>query len=128
MHHSTYGLLYDYLKPHEKEVDRERILRAQIAPPTHPENQQLALYAQQSYPPQQATQPTASVTPNDQSQQPQQNQLVPYNNNNDQALHSQTNEESDPFEALQQGFVMIANAFSRYTNKSNNRIRSSSNT
>ena len=67
MHHSTYGLLYDYLKPHEKEVDRERILRAQIAPPTHPENQQLALYAQQSYPPQQATQPTASVTPNDQS-------------------------------------------------------------
>ena len=60
MHHSTYGLLYDYLKPHEKEVDRERILRAQIAKQSQPDNQQLALYAQQNYPSQPATQPTAS--------------------------------------------------------------------
>ena len=113
MHHSTYGLLYDYLKPHEKEVDRERILRAQIAKQSHPDNQQLALYAQQNYPSQPATQPTASNTPS--QQQPQQNQLVPYSNNA-QAYVSEATEEIDPFEALQQGFVMIANAFGRYTN------------
>jgi len=54
--------------------------------------------------------------------------LVPYNNNNDQALYSESNEDAEALDALNQGFVMIARAFGRFINKSNNRIRTSSNT
>jgi len=121
------------LKPHQKEVDKERTIRGLPTSQTIPDNQQLALWAQTNLSPQTtqqpAPQPTATITPYDQSQQqPQQTQLVPYNNNNAQALYSEADEDSAAFDELQQRFVVIAKAFGRYTNKSNNCIRSSSNT
>jgi len=62
LHQATYGFLYDYLKHHQKEVDKDRIIRGVPASPSLPDNQTLSLYTQACYP-QFPTLPTAFTNP-----------------------------------------------------------------
>lgn len=140
LHDAPYGLLYDFLKHHEPEVEKDQALRGGYSPPPTPNS--LALVAHSHYAPPPMSnhayvqeqnyfsypQPT---TPNqmiqyDSSQQS--NQLVPYENS-DSMYYSNSNEDEDEdFNTLNQGLALIARAFRKFSNKTNNRLRSSSNT
>jgi cytochrome c553 len=106
-------LLYDFQKHHEPEVEKDRALRGGYSPSPAPNS--LALVAQSHY---------------DSSPQNNSTQLVPYNNNEaDAVYYSNSNEDDDEeFNTLNQGLALIARAFSKFSNKTNNRQRSSSNT
>ena len=55
-------------------------------------------------------------------------QLVPYDNS-DTMYYSNSNEDEDEdFNTLNQGLALISRAFRKFSNKTNNRLRSSSNT
>jgi cytochrome c553 len=72
--------------------------------------------------------PQSSMVSYDSSPQNTSTQLVPYNNN-DVVYYSNSNEDDDEeFNTLNQGLALIARAFSKFFNKTNNRQRSSSNT
>lgn len=72
--------------------------------------------------------PQSSMVSCDSSPQSNSTQLVPYNNN-DAVYYSNSNEDDDEeFNTLNQGLALIARAFSKFSNKTNNRQRSSSNT
>jgi cytochrome c553 len=74
--------------------------------------------------------PQSSMVSYDSSPQNNSTQLVPYNNNEaDAVYYSNSNEDDDEeFNTLNQGLALIARAFSKFSNKTNNRQRSSSNT
>jgi hypothetical protein len=70
----------------------------------------------------------SSMVSYDSSPQSNSTQLVPYNNN-DAVYYSNSNEDDDEeFNTLNQGLALIARAFSKFSNKTNNRQHSSSNT
>jgi hypothetical protein len=63
----------------------------------------------------------------DSSPQQTSTQLVPYDNN-DAVYYSNSNEDDDEdFKILNQGLAIIARTFSKFSNKTNNRLHSSSN-
>jgi hypothetical protein len=49
LHNASYGLLYDYLKHHQYEVDKDRALSGTYTPPTPPNS--LTLIAQSHFAP-----------------------------------------------------------------------------
>jgi hypothetical protein len=64
----------------------------------------------------------------DSSPQQTSTQLVPYDNS-DAVYYSNSNEDDDEdFKILNRGHALIARAFNKFSNKTNNRLRSSSNT
>jgi cytochrome c553 len=75
-------------------------------------------------------QPTTSnqMIPYDSSQQSAINQLVPYENSDSMYYSNSNDDEDEDFNTLNQGLALIARAFSKFSNKTNNRLRSSSNT
>ena len=141
LHHEPYGLLYDFLKHHQAEVDKERALTTPYATPT---SNPLALVAQSypqplpsnhaffqqqqnfAYPPQL---PSPQSAPYD-SHQHNDNQLTPYNSA-DSVYFSQSNEDdldqAEAFGALNEAYALITRAFNKYP-PFNNRLRTSSNT
>jgi hypothetical protein len=141
LHDAPYGLLYDFLKHYEPEVEKDRALRGGYTPISTPNS--LALVAQSHYaPPPMSNHAYAqeqnyfsypqSTTSNqmisyDSSPQNTTTQLVPYNNNDD-VYYSNSNDDDEEFNMLNQGLALIARAFSKFSNKTNNRQRSSSNT
>jgi hypothetical protein len=138
LHDAPYGLLYDFLKHQEPEVEKDRALRGGYSPSPAPNS--LALVAQSNYAPPQMSNhahvqeqnyfsyPQSSMVSYDSSPQNTSTQLVPYNNN-DAVYYSNSNEDDDEeFNTLNQGLALIARAFSKFSNKTNNRQRSSSNT
>ena len=65
----------------------------------------------------------------DPQQQSYANPTMSYDNNDALYYTNSSNEEDDEdLNSLNQGLVLIAKAFNKFTNKSNNRLRSSSNT
>jgi cytochrome c553 len=138
LHDAPYGLLYDFLKHHEPEVEKDRALRGGYLPSPAPNS--LALVAQSHYAPPQMSNhahvqeqnyfsyPQSSMVSYDSSPQNTSTQLVPYNNN-EAVYYSNSNDDDDEeFNTLNQGLALIARAFSKFSNKTNNRQRSSSNT
>lgn len=136
LHDAPYGLLYDFLKHHEPEVEKDRALRGGYSPAPN----SLALVAQFNYAPPQMSNhahvqeqnyfsyPQSSMVSYDSSPQNTSTQLFPYNNN-DAVYYSNSNEDDDEeFNTLNQGLALIARAFSKFSNKTNNHQRSSSNT
>jgi hypothetical protein len=141
LHDAPYGLLYDFLKHHEPEVEKDRALRGGYSPITTPNS--LALVAQSHYAPTMTNHAYAqeqnyfsypqTTTSNqmvtyDSSPHNNTTHLTPYNNN-DAVYYSNSNDDDDEdFNTLNQGLALIARAFSKFSNKTNNRQRSSSNT
>jgi hypothetical protein len=142
LHDAPYGLLYDFLKHHEPEVEKDRALRGGYTPTPTPNS--LALVAQSPYAPPPMSNhayvqeqnyfnyPQSSTSnqmvPYDSSPQDSSTQLVP-SNNNDAVYYSNSNDDDDDdFNTLNQRLALIARAFSKFSNKTNNRQRSSSNT
>lgn len=141
LHNANYGLLYDYLKHHQSEVDKDCSLRGTFtsAPPSN----SLALVAQSHVsPPPMSNHSFAQgqnyfnypqttshqVVTYDSPQQPYDIPTMSFNNN-DTSYYNSTNEEDDEdLNNLNQGLVLIARAFGKFTNKSRNHLRSSSNT
>ena len=64
----------------------------------------------------------------DSSQQLASNQLAPYDTSGTMYYLNSNEEEDEDFNTLNQGLALIARAFSKFSNKTNNRLRSSSNT
>jgi hypothetical protein len=64
----------------------------------------------------------------DSSQQSASNQLVPYENSDTMYYTNANDDEDKDFNTLNQGLALIAHAFSKFSNKTNNRLRTSSNT
>jgi cytochrome c553 len=141
LHDAPYGLLYDFLKHHEPEVAKDRALRGGYTPTSTPNS--LALIAQSPYAPPPMSNhayvqeqnyfsyPQSSTSnqmaPYDSSLQNDSAQLVPLNK--DAVYYSNSNDDDDDdFNTLNQGLALIARAFSKFSNKTNNRQRSSSNT
>jgi hypothetical protein len=142
LHDAPHGLLYDFLKHHEPEVEKDRALRGGYSQPPTPNS--LALVAQSHYAPPPMSnhayvqeqnyfsylKPTTSnqMVSYDSSLQHTSTQLVPYTNS-DAMYYSKSNEDDDEdFNTLNQGLALIARAFSKFSNKTNNHQRSSSNT
>jgi cytochrome c553 len=142
LHDAPYGLLYDFLKHHEPEVEKDRALRGGYTPTPTPNS--LALVAQSPYAPPPMSNhayvqeqnyfsyPQSSTSnqmvPYDSSPQNASNQLIPLNNNDVVYYSNSNDDDDDDFNTLNQGLALIARAFSKFSNKTNNRQRSSSNT
>jgi cytochrome c553 len=136
LHDASYGLLYDFLKHHEPEVEKDRALRGGYSPSPN----SLALVAQSNYAPPQMSNhahvqeqnyfsyPQSSMVSYDSSSQNTSTQLVPYNNNDAVYYLNSQDDDDEEFNTLNQGLALIAHAFSKFSNKTNNRQRSSSNT
>jgi cytochrome c553 len=142
LHDAPYGLLYDLLKHHEPEVEKDRALRGGYSPPPTPNS--LVLVAQSHYAPPLMTnhaydqeqiyfgypQPSTSnpMVSYDSSPQHTSTQLVPYTTSI-AVYYSNSNEDDDEeLNTLNQGLALIARAFRKFSNKTNNRQRSSSKT
>lgn len=135
-------MLYDYLKHHESEVDKDRALCGSYSLPTPPNS--LALIAQSHFAPPPLLnhdyvqeshhfnyphQNTSNqLIPYDSTQQSNVNQLVSYDNTDTTYYTSSNDDEDEEFNNLNQGLAFIARAFSKFSNKTNNRLRTSSNT
>jgi cytochrome c553 len=138
LHDASYGLLYDFLKHHEPEVEKDRALRGGYSPSPAPNS--LALVAQSNYAPPQMSNhahvqeqnyfsyPQSSMVSYDSSSKNTSTQLVPYNNNDAVYYSNSQDDDDEEFNTLNQGLALIARAFSKFSNKTNNRQRSSSNT
>jgi cytochrome c553 len=137
LHDAPYGLLYDFLKHHEPEVEKDRALRGGYLPSPTPNS--LALVAQSNYAPPMSNHahvqeqncfsyPHSSMVSYDSSPQNNTTQLVPYNNNDDVYYSNSHEDDDEEFNTLNQGLALIARAFSKFSNKTNNLQRSSSNT
>lgn len=62
------------------------------------------------------------------SHQSASNQLVPYENTDTMKYTNSNDDEDEDFNTLNQGLALIARAFSKLSNKTNNHLRTSSNT
>ena len=130
LHETPYTLLYDNLKHHEYEVEKDRALQGNFSAPATPNS--LALVAQSYSAPPPLSNHAFQQEQNyfNYSAPPTSNQIIP--SEYSQPSYDNTdplNEDEDPdLRSLNEGLVLIANAFRKFTNKSNNRLRSSSNT
>ena len=123
-------------------MNKDRALRATLSPPQTPNS--LALVAQShftpqpsnhayvqeqnyfNYPQSQTTQPLLTY---DSAQHNNIGSTDSYDNNDSMFYSNATyDEDEEEFNNLNQGIALIAKAFSKFSNKSNNRLRSSSNT
>ena len=64
----------------------------------------------------------------DLTQQSASTQLVPYENSDTMYHTNPSDDKDDEFNTLNQGLTLIARAFSKFSNKKNNRLRTLSNT
>lgn len=132
LHRDPYGLLYDYLKHYESEVEKDKVARGGYTSP--PTSNPFALIAQTH-----VSHPPMSNHAYDQEQnyfshqqpptsQHASTQLAPYDNNDSMYYSNQIEDDDDDVNTLNQGLALVARAFSKFSNKTNNRLRSSSNT
>lgn len=139
LHDAKYGLLFDYLQPHEKDVIKDRGVRLMITPSPiapSPTQNSLALVAQTQQMPttnqgyvQQQQNFSHSQSSNSQVVPKQLNQNVQYTNT-DNVYYTETDAfdsttDDDCFIDLNNGIAFLARAFNRLT--FNNRTRTSSN-
>lgn len=67
--------------------------------------------------------PSKQIVSYDSTQQSTDNQIVPVNNSDSMYYSKTYDEDKDSFNSLNNGFALIAKAFSKFLNSSNNHLR-----